>query len=106
MCGVSTSLRFPGQLNGSVTPKRLVSPLTLRRYSDLRKLCLNLIPFPRVRLYHIHQDSTSQSHSQLHFLAPSYAPLYDPKTQVFQRLSVPDLTSAYVNYPVRKEKSF
>jgi len=60
MCGVSTSLRFPGQLNG-----------------DLRKLCLNLIPFPR-----------------LHFLAPSYAPLYDPKTHLFQRMSVPELTSA------------
>jgi tubulin beta len=60
MCGVSTSLRFPGQLNG-----------------DLRKLCLNLIPFPR-----------------LHFLAPSYAPLYDPKMQVFQGISVPELTGA------------
>ncbi|KAG6853313.1 Tubulin beta-2 chain [Blastosporella zonata] len=33
MCGVSTSLRFPGQLNG-----------------DLRKLGMNLIPFPRVCL--------------------------------------------------------
>ena len=33
MCGVSTSLRFPGQLNG-----------------DLRKLAMNLIPFPRVSL--------------------------------------------------------
>ncbi|KAG6907049.1 Tubulin beta-2 chain [Tephrocybe rancida] len=33
MCGVSTSLRFPGQLNG-----------------DLRKLGMNLVPFPRVRL--------------------------------------------------------
>ena len=32
MCGVSTSLRFPGQLNG-----------------DLRKLGMNLVPFPRVR---------------------------------------------------------
>ncbi|KAG7089982.1 Tubulin beta-2 chain [Marasmius oreades] len=31
MCGVSTSLRFPGQLNG-----------------DLRKFCTNLIPFPRL----------------------------------------------------------
>ncbi|KAG6849284.1 hypothetical protein H0H93_009765 [Arthromyces matolae] len=30
MCGVSTSLRFPGQLNG-----------------DLRKLGMNLVPFPR-----------------------------------------------------------
>jgi tubulin beta len=68
MCGVSTSLRFPGQLNG-----------------DLRKLCLNLIPFPR-----------------LHFLAPSYAPLYDPKTHLFQRISVPELTSAYVYRSVEK----
>ncbi|KAF4579938.1 Tubulin beta-2 chain [Pleurotus pulmonarius] len=57
MCGVSTSLRFPGQLNG-----------------DLRKLGMNLIPFPR-----------------LHFLMPSYAPLYDPKAKQFQKSSVPDL---------------
>ncbi|KAL4258716.1 Tubulin beta-2 chain [Pleurotus pulmonarius] len=57
MCGVSTSLRFPGQLNG-----------------DLRKLGMNLIPFPR-----------------LHFLMPSYAPLYDPKAKQFQKSSVPEL---------------
>ncbi|CDO76984.1 hypothetical protein BN946_scf184298.g11 [Trametes cinnabarina] len=31
MCGVSTSLRFPGQLNG-----------------DMRKLAMNLVPFPRL----------------------------------------------------------
>ncbi|KAI0040952.1 beta-tubulin 2 [Auriscalpium vulgare] len=60
MCGVSTSLRFPGQLNG-----------------DLRKLSLNLIPFPR-----------------LHFLCPSYAPFFDAKAKSFNRTSVPDLTSA------------
>ncbi|KAJ3490845.1 hypothetical protein NLI96_g1125 [Meripilus lineatus] len=60
MCGVSTSLRFPGQLNG-----------------DLRKLGLNLVPFPR-----------------LHFLMPSYAPFYDPSAKAFQRVSVADLTSA------------
>ncbi|KZT07580.1 beta-tubulin 2 [Laetiporus sulphureus 93-53] len=60
MCGVSTSLRFPGQLNG-----------------DLRKLGLNLIPFPR-----------------LHFLMPSYAPFIDPNNKAFTRLSVPELTSA------------
>ncbi|KAH8100780.1 beta-tubulin 2 [Cristinia sonorae] len=58
MCGVSTSLRFPGQLNG-----------------DLRKLALNLIPFPR-----------------LHFLMPSYAPFFDPKAKAFTRMSVPELT--------------
>ncbi|KZT20480.1 beta-tubulin 2 [Neolentinus lepideus HHB14362 ss-1] len=58
MCGVSTSLRFPGQLNG-----------------DLRKLGLNLVPFPR-----------------LHFLMPSYAPFNDMKAKAFQRISVDDLT--------------
>ncbi|GLB44875.1 putative tubulin is the major constituent of microtubules [Lyophyllum shimeji] len=58
MCGVSTSLRFPGQLNG-----------------DLRKLGMNLIPFPR-----------------LHFLMPSYAPFYNPRASAFQGLSIPELT--------------
>ncbi|KAA1467116.1 beta-tubulin 2 [Dentipellis sp. KUC8613] len=60
MCGTSTSLRFPGQLNG-----------------DMRKLGLNLVPFPR-----------------LHFLMPSYAPFHDPKSQSFYGTSVPELTSA------------
>ncbi|KAI0709936.1 beta-tubulin 2 [Earliella scabrosa] len=60
MCGVSTSLRFPGQLNG-----------------DLRKLAMNLIPFPR-----------------LHFLMPSYAPLFDPKAKAFHRWNTKDLTNA------------
>ncbi|KZP01349.1 beta-tubulin [Calocera viscosa TUFC12733] len=60
MSGVSTSLRFPGQLNG-----------------DLRKLALNLIPFPR-----------------LHFLAPAYAPLVPPGSQSFQSMSVPELTTS------------
>ncbi|KAI1797411.1 beta-tubulin 2 [Ganoderma leucocontextum] len=60
MCGVTTSLRFPGQLNG-----------------DLRKLAMNLVPFPR-----------------LHFLMPSYAPFYDPKAKAFHRWNVKDLTNA------------
>ncbi|KAJ3995069.1 beta-tubulin 2 [Lentinula boryana] len=60
MCGVSTSLRFPGQLNG-----------------DLRKLGMNLIPFPR-----------------LHFLMPSYAPFYSSASQSYQGLSIPELTQA------------
>ncbi|KAF8896653.1 beta-tubulin 2 tubb2 [Infundibulicybe gibba] len=60
MCGVSTSLRFPGQLNG-----------------DLRKLGMNLVPFPR-----------------LHFLMPSYAPFYDPNARSFQKVSVAELTQA------------
>ncbi|KAK7037758.1 Tubulin beta-2 chain [Paramarasmius palmivorus] len=60
MCGVSTSLRFPGQLNG-----------------DLRKLSMNLVPFPR-----------------LHFLMPSYAPIYNPGAQAYQGSSIPELTAA------------
>ncbi|KAF8886071.1 beta-tubulin 2 tubb2 [Gymnopilus junonius] len=60
MCGVSTSLRFPGQLNG-----------------DLRKLGMNLVPFPR-----------------LHFLMPSYAPFFDPKAKHFEKNSVSELTKA------------
>ncbi|KAF9532700.1 beta-tubulin 2 tubb2 [Crepidotus variabilis] len=60
MCGISTSLRFPGQLNG-----------------DLRKLAMNLIPFPR-----------------LHFLMPSYTPFFDPKAKQYERESVPDMTKA------------
>ena len=50
MCGVSTSLRFPGQLNG-----------------DLRKLGMNLIPFPR-----------------LHYLLPSYSPLVSAASGAYQ----------------------
>lgn len=45
MCGVSTSLRFPGQLNG-----------------DMRKLALNLIPFPRVRNFVTQHLLTQTAH--------------------------------------------
>ncbi|KAI0787979.1 beta-tubulin 2 [Fomes fomentarius] len=60
MCGISTTLRFPGQLNG-----------------DLRKLAMNLVPFPR-----------------LHFLMPSYAPFFDLKARAFTRWNTKDLTNA------------
>jgi tubulin beta len=60
MAGVSTTLRFPGQLNG-----------------DLRKMGMNLVPFPR-----------------LHFLAPSYAPLVPPGRQAFQSHSIPELVNS------------
>ncbi|KIM29971.1 hypothetical protein M408DRAFT_15648 [Serendipita vermifera MAFF 305830] len=60
MCGVSTSLRFPGQLNG-----------------DLRKLGMNLIPFPR-----------------LHYLLPSYSPLVSAAAGAYQGQSVPELVGS------------
>ncbi|TRM65074.1 Tubulin/FtsZ, GTPase domain-containing protein [Schizophyllum amplum] len=52
MCGVSTSLRFPGQLNG-----------------DLRKMSTNLIPFPRLHFlmpsYAPFQDTKSRQFTRL-----------------------------------------
>ncbi|XP_069740953.1 tubulin beta-3 chain-like isoform X2 [Narcine bancroftii] len=58
MSGVTTSLRFPGQLN-----------------ADLRKLAVNMIPFPR-----------------LHFFMPGFAPLTARGSRQYCSLTVPELT--------------
>ncbi|EOD51079.1 putative beta protein [Neofusicoccum parvum UCRNP2] len=58
MSGVTTCLRFPGQLN-----------------SDLRKLAVNLVPFPR-----------------LHFFMVGFAPLTARGSHAFRGLTVPELT--------------
>ncbi|XP_035615769.1 tubulin beta-6 chain-like [Oncorhynchus keta] len=58
MSGVTTSLRFPGQLN-----------------ADLRKLAVNMVPFPR-----------------LHFFMSGFAPLTARGSQKYRTLSVPELT--------------
>ncbi|XP_062294078.1 tubulin beta-4B chain isoform X8 [Scomber scombrus] len=58
MSGVTTCLRFPGQLN-----------------ADLRKLAVNMVPFPR-----------------LHFFMPGFAPLTSRGSQQYRALSVPELT--------------
>jgi len=58
MSGITCCLRFPGQLN-----------------SDLRKLAVNLIPFPR-----------------LHFFLVGYAPLSSRLAANYKMLSVPELT--------------
>jgi len=58
MSGVTCSLRFPGQLN-----------------SDLRKLAVNLIPFPR-----------------LHFFLVGNAPLTHKASTEFENLTVTELT--------------
>lgn len=52
MAGTTCTLRFPGQLN-----------------SDLRKLCVNLIPFPR-----------------LHFFSTAFAPLVPEGGQAYQHV--------------------
>merc|ERR1712219_28264 len=56
--GVTTCLRFPGQLN-----------------ADLRKLAVNLIPFPR-----------------LHFFMVGFSPLTSRGSQQYRALTVPELT--------------
>ena len=58
MSGVTTCLRFPGQLN-----------------SDLRKLAVNMVPFPR-----------------LHFFMVGFAPLTSRGAHSFRAATVPELT--------------
>merc|ERR1712139_397065 len=58
MSGVTCCLRFPGQLN-----------------CDLRKIAVNLIPFPR-----------------LHFFMTGFAPLTSHGSQQYRALTVPELT--------------
>jgi tubulin beta len=57
ICGVTTCFRFPGQLN-----------------SDLRKLAVNMVPFPR-----------------LHFFITGFAPLTSRGSQQYRALTVPEL---------------
>jgi len=58
MSGVTTCLRFPGQLN-----------------ADLRKLAVNMVPFPR-----------------LHFFIPGFAPLTSRGSQQYRATTVAELT--------------
>jgi len=59
MSGITCCLRFPGQLN-----------------ADLRKLAVNLVPFPR-----------------LHFFMVGFAPLTSRGAQQYRALSVPEITA-------------
>ena len=61
MSGVTSCLRFPGQLN-----------------SDLRKLAVNLIPFPRLDCFMI-----------------GFAPLTSRGSQQYRALAVPELTQQF-----------
>ena len=62
MSGVTCCLRFPGQLN-----------------ADLRKLAVNLVPFPR-----------------LHFFMVGFTPLTSRGSQQYRALTVPEITAADV----------
>ncbi|CAH0730890.1 unnamed protein product, partial [Brenthis ino] len=63
MSGVTTCLRFPGQLN-----------------ADLRKLAVNMVPFPR-----------------LHFFMPGFAPLTAKNSFNYRAQNVPELMSQMFN---------
>lgn len=58
LSGITTSFRYPGQLN-----------------SDLRKLAVNMVPFPR-----------------LHFFVPGFAPLTAKEVQDYRAMTVNELT--------------
>lgn len=62
MSGVTTCLRFPGQLN-----------------ADLRKLAVNMVPFPR-----------------LHFFMPGFAPLSARGAAAYRALNVAELTQQVI----------
>ncbi|CAH2083663.1 unnamed protein product [Euphydryas editha] len=63
MSGVTTCLRFPGQLN-----------------ADLRKLAVNMVPFPR-----------------LHFFMPGFAPLTARNSFSYRAQTVPELMTQMFN---------
>merc|ERR1719184_322642 len=62
-CGITSSIRFPGMLNG-----------------DLRKLGVNLVPFPR-----------------LHFFLCSFAPLHSQDSSQHAAVNVKELTSQAIS---------
>ena len=64
MSGVTCCLRFPGQLN-----------------CDLRKIAVNLVPFPR-----------------LHFFMTGFAPLTSRGSQQYRALTVPELTQQMLSH--------
>merc|ERR1711950_101568 len=70
--GITCCLRFPGQLN-----------------SDLRKLAVNLIPFPR-----------------LHFFMTGFAPLTSRGSQQYRALTVPELTQQMLNVQNKNSSYF
>ena len=92
MSGVTCCLRFPGQLN-----------------SDLRKLAVNLIPFPRLVSTHNTRTRTAAKSQRpridadvvfgcscvsvsQHFFMIGFAPLTSRGSQQYRALTVPELT--------------
>merc|ERR1712241_1346627 len=72
LSGTTCGLRFPGQLN-----------------CDLRKMAVNLVPFPR-----------------LHFYMTGFAPLTSRGSQQYRALTVPELTEQMLNVQNKNSSYF
>lgn len=77
MSGVTTCLRFPGQVCFFMIFLLFFAYClnSLQLNADLRKLAVNMVPFPR-----------------LHFFMPGFAPLTSRGSQQYRSLTVPELT--------------
>lgn len=74
--------------------------------SDLRKLAMNLVPFPRALDSFMLRCSCSCSlnarfSTGLHYLAPSYAPLVKLSSQAYSALSVAELTNSSKHFNMK-----
>jgi len=78
MSGVTTCLRFPGKTHTKRKKNFIFYSIFLfigQLNADLRKLAVNMVPFPR-----------------LHFFMPGFAPLTSRGSQQYRALTVPELT--------------
>jgi tubulin beta len=75
MSGVTTCLRFPGLIDDYIQFLLHYLIWLGQLNADLRKLAVNMVPFPR-----------------LHFFMPGFAPLTSRGSQQYRALTVPELT--------------
>jgi tubulin beta len=77
MSGVTACLRFPGKLFFEIEKNIFynLNKFQGQLNADLRKLAVNMVPFPR-----------------LHFFMPGFAPLTSRGSQQYRALTVPELT--------------
>ena len=80
MSGITTCLRFPGKLSALTALRYFRSDVVGQLNADLRKLAVNMVPFPR-----------------LHFFMSSLAPLTSRSGQSYRAVSVLELVHQVFN---------
>ncbi len=81
MSGLTTCLRFPGKIiNFTIFFNSFLFSISGQLNADLRKLAVNMVPFPR-----------------LHFFTSSFAPLTSRGGQLYRAASVLDLVHQVFN---------